>query len=565
MNLIFNISLLYLFSLFPLYKNNPMPFIESWLKKDQNDGTVERDMTSSLTGRDESFGSAHQNYQNSLIRKKKCDDEMIDINSNKKKLSSKFDRNENFNQPDVSLNTKEINYVKYEEKNKNDPTFDELDETGDFNNNNNYHPKQIHSNVKNEDNMNRPFLNNLKNDKYIDIVPYKDILPNNRLTNSRGNKDLSFFNENYGKWSGNGDKMKELYSNNPNNYISRGNSLNGGNFMQNPMSDKDPSNNEYNTNDEPEGRNPQVETDYYDSETNPSITDNEFDEGNEYGDSFSGRSFLDKRDETAQQRSLQMNNNNKYRSPGNSQKAIYEALKVMNHRGPSYQTNQIPLSEFQKNPSYQRNSGPNYLWNVNSNFQSKALQDVLKNSQKALKEVQLYQQKHVPALRSDNNLNFDVSHEVKNFPMIQWSANNLRFDEKRLKREDEDEQKNMKTGTDEGGGGEYEDEEGKGHNDEEEYYEDADLSNNESGNEIHSADDDEVNKKLVKRELNTGEKSKKNSGRKGVKIWDQWGKWSPCSVTCGIGRSTRWRHCVGGGCAQGEKEAQIKRCTNPAC
>ena len=432
---------------------------------------------------------------------------MIDINSNKKKLSSKFDRNENFNQPDVSLNTKEINYVKYEEKNKNDPTFDELDETGDFNNNNNYHPKQIHSNVKNEDNVNRPFLNNLKNDKYIDIVPYKDILPNNRLTNSRGNKDLSFFNENYGKWSGNGDKMKELYSNNPNNYISRGNSLTGGNFMQNPMSDKDPSNNEYNANDEPEGRNPQVETDYYDSETNPSITDNEFDEGNEYGDSFSGRSFLDKRDETAQQRSLQMNNNNKYRSPGNSQKAIYEALKVMNHRGPSYQTNQIPLSEFQKNPSYQRNSGPNYLWNVNSNFQSKALQDVLKNSQKALKEVQLYQQKHVPALRSDNNLNFDASHEVKNLPMIQWSANNLRFDEKRLKREDEDEQKNMKTGTDEGGGGEYEDEEGKGHNDEEEYYEDADLSNNESGNEIHSPDD-EVNKKLVKRELNTGKRCK---------------------------------------------------------
>ncbi|KAJ3642799.1 hypothetical protein Zmor_025553 [Zophobas morio] len=49
------------------------------------------------------------------------------------------------------------------------------------------------------------------------------------------------------------------------------------------------------------------------------------------------------------------------------------------------------------------------------------------------------------------------------------------------------------------------------------------------------------------------------------KKWDRWSKWSPCSVSCGAGKITRWRHCVAGGCAPGEKEAQIKTCTLNAC
>lgn len=53
--------------------------------------------------------------------------------------------------------------------------------------------------------------------------------------------------------------------------------------------------------------------------------------------------------------------------------------------------------------------------------------------------------------------------------------------------------------------------------------------------------------------------------RTGPKVWDRWGKWGGCSVTCGIGRMTRWRHCVSGGCAAGEKEAQIRTCTLSAC
>ncbi|CAK9804367.1 THBS2 [Anthophora plagiata] len=53
--------------------------------------------------------------------------------------------------------------------------------------------------------------------------------------------------------------------------------------------------------------------------------------------------------------------------------------------------------------------------------------------------------------------------------------------------------------------------------------------------------------------------------REGPKIWDHWGNWSGCSVTCGIGKLTRWRHCIGGSCLFGEKKAQLKTCTLAAC
>uniref|UniRef100_A0AAR5QCY2 ADAMTS cysteine-rich domain-containing protein n=1 Tax=Dendroctonus ponderosae TaxID=77166 RepID=A0AAR5QCY2_DENPD len=54
-------------------------------------------------------------------------------------------------------------------------------------------------------------------------------------------------------------------------------------------------------------------------------------------------------------------------------------------------------------------------------------------------------------------------------------------------------------------------------------------------------------------------------GKKNIKQWDHWGKWSDCSVSCGVGKTVRWRHCVSDGCADGEKEAQIRTCTMSPC
>ncbi|XP_076267044.1 uncharacterized protein LOC143200490 [Rhynchophorus ferrugineus] len=54
-------------------------------------------------------------------------------------------------------------------------------------------------------------------------------------------------------------------------------------------------------------------------------------------------------------------------------------------------------------------------------------------------------------------------------------------------------------------------------------------------------------------------------GKKNTKEWDHWGKWSSCSVTCGVGKMTRWRHCLSKGCASGEKEAQIRSCSMKPC
>nr|CAH7763032.1 unnamed protein product [Callosobruchus chinensis] len=54
-------------------------------------------------------------------------------------------------------------------------------------------------------------------------------------------------------------------------------------------------------------------------------------------------------------------------------------------------------------------------------------------------------------------------------------------------------------------------------------------------------------------------------GKKDSKVWDYWGKWSPCSVSCGVGKMTRWRHCLSQSCEPGEKEAQIKTCNINPC
>ncbi|KAJ0183929.1 hypothetical protein K1T71_000352 [Dendrolimus kikuchii] len=49
------------------------------------------------------------------------------------------------------------------------------------------------------------------------------------------------------------------------------------------------------------------------------------------------------------------------------------------------------------------------------------------------------------------------------------------------------------------------------------------------------------------------------------KIWSRWSKWSHCSVTCGEGKITRQRYCVGGRCSQGEFEEQRRPCQRTPC
>ncbi|XP_012281889.1 uncharacterized protein LOC105700541 [Orussus abietinus] len=89
------------------------------------------------------------------------------------------------------------------------------------------------------------------------------------------------------------------------------------------------------------------------------------------------------------------------------------------------------------------------------------------------------------------------------------------------------------------------------------------------------ASEDEVRRKDLRKRYEDDEEEEEDTyraskrfgrpNRQGPKVWDQWGKWSSCSVSCGVGKLTRWRHCIGGSCSLGEKEAQLKTCTFAAC
>lgn len=109
-------------------------------------------------------------------------------------------------------------------------------------------------------------------------------------------------------------------------------------------------------------------------------------------------------------------------------------------------------------------------------------------------------------------------------------------------------QKNERSLENDDENGEKNDSEDKKMSDEKESSENG--GNREAGNEA----DKKKLKPLADRDFSEG-----------PKVWDQWGKWSSCTVSCGVGKLKRWRYCVTGGCSPGEKEAQFKTCTFPAC
>lgn len=72
---------------------------------------------------------------------------------------------------------------------------------------------------------------------------------------------------------------------------------------------------------------------------------------------------------------------------------------------------------------------------------------------------------------------------------------------------------------------------------------------------------DEVNGFLFLQDYHSNDRIK----REEEKIWGPWGKWTPCSVTCGEGRTIKFRYCESESCGVGEKEAKIKPCKMKTC
>ncbi|CAH2016508.1 unnamed protein product [Acanthoscelides obtectus] len=75
---------------------------------------------------------------------------------------------------------------------------------------------------------------------------------------------------------------------------------------------------------------------------------------------------------------------------------------------------------------------------------------------------------------------------------------------------------------------------------------------------------------FLKARGNKGKRSKRDKGKQRVEKsneqqkWDNWSPWSSCSVSCGKGRTIRWRHCLES-CDGIETEMRERSCQLPAC
>lgn len=442
-----------------------------------------------------------------------------------RKYSAKYDPNQEYVQPDLLMDGRYVDDDDYNAKlvvnDRTNAAFDEFEREPDLSSNiNNYRAKLAFMKNQNEQNLNPRFFNKFKDDKYIDIVPSKDVLAYNRLGNSVPDSNLNLLTDDYGrsaKWSL-CKKMKDRYSSNqPMNFAQMIPSFNQENVEGMPFRDKysrmdgGRKNREINNLypeklwcNEPGGKSSQIsENEYYDADLNPLGPQENMNTDEDYGPILREHAFIRKRDGMRQQERMPVEGNLK--KSAEATKALLDALSLTGSKGDGASVGQMLRNQIENNGNVDISSPSkaDLLWKINPNLQSSSLQDVVRNSQKAIKQVQYYQQKHsAPSLKSSEANENGFQRKSRNLPLIKWENKNMRIDETRLKREDEDEQKNMKTGTDEGGGGEYEDEEGKGHKDEEEYYEDADLSEDESANDIKTTDN--LNQKYVKREIAEG-------------------------------------------------------------
>ncbi|CAG9763956.1 unnamed protein product [Ceutorhynchus assimilis] len=71
-------------------------------------------------------------------------------------------------------------------------------------------------------------------------------------------------------------------------------------------------------------------------------------------------------------------------------------------------------------------------------------------------------------------------------------------------------------------------------------------------------------KKVLLRFLSTLKRDKRTTAQTKKSQWRKWTDWSPCSVTCGKGRSIRWRHCKAR-CQNLETEMEEVACQLPEC
>ncbi|KAL0279901.1 UNVERIFIED_CONTAM: hypothetical protein PYX00_001363 [Menopon gallinae] len=442
------LSLLYLLLIIPLYGNSPVPRMETWMEMDQGDGFVDRDLTSSLTGA-ESFGSAHKNYQNALIRKKQDDNEDETENDGSMNMfyegmSNAMQRRSPMSVVPIQNQYSNYPYTKYM-ANLNQPMYM-----------NRYAMKGDRFRMPlGTDNMGPSYY---RNQRYNDLfspgalgsqdqavfVPNSDKLTKCSVCQSKN----TGFDPDAALNTPEGSESYEESEYSPENEGRMKNKLNDEELCEEQFEEDDPG---------------MEESDYYNEDRNPALVgedasdtvDADYSQINPHG-------IIYKREENKSLKSKSLSKGDEGLHDADSKlKAVTKSDPILPAVAPK-EGHEIPKSDTKLHLSQDNDA----IWKAK--MQSKELSDVMRDSQRALEEVQMYQQK----------LTSKPQYSYHNFD---WKADNyLRGQKRNLeegrrnKREDEDEQKNMKTGSDEGGG-EYEDEEGKGHNDEEEYYEEAEF------------------------------------------------------------------------------------------